>query len=214
MTILSSHNLGTRAALLEAAEKLFLSQGFDNVSIRQLTRDSGTNVAAVNYHFQGKTNLFREILAKRLKEISQDKIMALSHLAQKQPQATVEEIIRGYIRSFFDSHYASVESDRLMQIIYREMGPDAVASDIVATYLVVPINQAFKELIKKSCPELDDQHVSFCVSSITGQILHFIRGRDILRRLRTPEQNQNFIEDVIEHITTFSLRGLGSNRYA
>ncbi len=101
-----------------------------------------------------------------------------------------------------------------MQIIYQEMGPDAVTKDLVATRLIAPINQAFKELIMKSCPGLNENSASFCVSSITGQILHFIRSRDILRSLRNQEDNQTFIEDIINHITQFSLHGLGSTENA
>ncbi len=94
------------------------------------------------------------------------------------------------------------------------MGPDAVTGDLVATRLIAPINQAFKELIMKNCPQLNEDSASFCVSSITGQILHFIRSRDILRSLRNREDNPTFIEDIINHITQFSLHGLGSTENA
>ena len=128
--------------------------------------------------------------------------------------AKIEEILSVYIRSFFDSHICSPDSDRLMQTIYREMGPDAVTGDLIATRLIVPIHRAFKELILKACPGMDEKSASFCVSSITGQVLHFIRSRDILRSMHDPEQHQVFIEDVIEHITQFSLQGLGSKHHA
>ena len=200
----------TRAALLETAEKLFLAHGYEGVSIRQITRACNTNVASVNYHFKDKTSLFREALTLRLDQITGDKLDLLQELNKKTPRATLEEVLRAYIHSFFDSHMSSPDSDRLMQIIYREMGPDAITGDLVATRLIVPINQAFKKSIMQACPHLDENHASFCVSSITGQILHFIRSREILRRMRNPEQNQTFIEDVIDHITQFSLRGLGS----
>jgi len=203
----------TRSALLKSAEDLFLTHGFAGVSVRQITMACGANVAAVNYHFNGKTNLFREVLAARLDEITHGKLALLEQLDKQRPAATLEEILKAYIRSFFDYHLSSPDSDRLMQVIYREMGPDAVASDLVGNLLVVPINHAFKKSILEAAPELDEHHVSFCVSSITGQVLHFIRGRDILRRMRSPERNRTFIEDVINHITQFSLHGLGSNNY-
>jgi AcrR family transcriptional regulator len=204
-------HLDTRASLLECAEKLFLSHGFTGTSVRQITMASGTNVASVNYHFSDKTGLFREVLANRLDRITCEKLSILKALDEQQPEATLEEILRTYIRSFFDSHMSSPDSDHLMQTIYREMGPDAVTGDLVATRLIIPINQSFKKLILKACPGLDENSASFCVSSITGQILHFIRSRDILRGIQSQEQNQSFIEDVITHITQFSLRGLGSS---
>ena len=101
-----------------------------------------------------------------------------------------------------------LDKDRLTQIIYQEMGPDAVASDLVATRLIVPINQAVQTSILKSCPELDKDHVSYCISSITGQVIHFIRAREILKKIRKP--NHTFIEDTVHYITQFSLRGISS----
>jgi AcrR family transcriptional regulator len=207
-------NKDTKTALLESAERLFLAHGFDNVSIRQITRASGSNVASVNYHFSDKTGLYREVLSSLLDSITGEKLALLEKLGKQRPSANLEEILNAYIRSFFDAQLCSPNSDRLMQAIYREMGPDAVAGDLVATRLIVPINQAFKELILKVVPDLGEKRASFCVSSITGQVLHFIRSRDILRSIHSPQQNRTFIEDVIEHITQFSLRGLGSHHNA
>jgi AcrR family transcriptional regulator len=63
MRACNKQNKDTRALLLKHAEELFLAHGFEGVSIRQITEASGANVAAVNYHFNGKTNLYREVLA-------------------------------------------------------------------------------------------------------------------------------------------------------
>jgi AcrR family transcriptional regulator len=204
----------TRTALLESAARLFLARGFEAVSIRQITQACDANVAAVNYHFNGKTNLYREVLARQLDQITRDKLAMLKELAEQQPAADLAQIVATYVRNYFESQFASPDSDRLLQIIYREMGPDAIASDLVTTRLVAPIHQAFLETILKCCPHLDGNHVSRCISSITGQVLHFIRARAILQSLRSPAQNQTFIEDAIDHITRFSLRGIGSNQHA
>ena len=208
------HSKNTKKTLLEAAERLFLAHGFEGVSIRQITRASGSNVASVNYHFNDKTGLYREVLAGLLDDITNEKLALLEKLGEQQPPASLEGILTAYIRSFFDSHRAAPDSDRLMQTIYREMGPDAVTGDLVATRLIIPINRALKELILKVNPGLDEKRASFCVSSITGQVLHFIRSRDILSRIHSAGQNRTFSEEVIEHITQFSLCGLGSYRNA
>lgn len=204
----------TKTALLDCAEKLFLSRGFENVSIREITEATGANIAAINYHFNGKTNLYRDILARRMDAIARDKISMLEQFVARKPTASLEEILDTYVRSYFDALQASFDMDRLMQIIYREMGPDAIATDLVASRLVVPIHQALQAIILRIRPNLEPGHVSLCISSITGQILHFIRARDILKTLRAPEKNVTFIEDTIRHITQFSLRGIGSNDHA
>ncbi len=200
----------TRTALLEYAEKLFLAHGFEGVSIRQITDAAGANVAAVNYHFNGKINLYREILAQRLDEITCEKLALLKELDEQQPAADLEQILDAFIRSYFDLLTASPDSDRLLQIIYREMGPDAVVGDLVATRLAIPIHQTFLKTILRACPDLDKDHASYCISSIIGQVLHFIRSREILKDIRSPDQNQTFVKNAVHHITQFSLRGIGS----
>ena len=208
------NNKDTRASLLESATGLFLANGFERVSIRQITMASGCNIASVNYHFSDKTGLYREVLASLLDSITREKLALLEKLDRQKPPARLEEVLKTYIRSFFDAHVSSPDSDRLMQTIYREMGPDAITGDLVATRLILPINRAFKALLLKVSPGLGEKKASFCVSSITGQVLHFIRSRDILRGIHSPAQHQDFIEEVIEHITQFSLRGLGSKHHA
>jgi len=214
MRACNRQNKDTRALLLKHAEELFLAHGFEGVSIRKITEASGANVAAVNYHFNGKTNLYREVLAQRLEGITLEKLALLKELDEQRPAATIEQILHSYIYSYFDAHFSSPDSDRLLQIIYREMAPDAIAGDLVAERLVIPIQQAFQKIIMKTCPELNGDHISRCLSSITGQVLHFIRAREVLKGIRPAEQNQTFIKDTVQHITQFSLRGIGSQNHA
>ncbi|MEL6819039.1 MAG: CerR family C-terminal domain-containing protein [Pseudomonadota bacterium] len=47
----------TRKALIEAAIKLFGDRGYDHTSVRDLVKEAGTNLAAINYHFGGKEGL-------------------------------------------------------------------------------------------------------------------------------------------------------------
>src|SRR5690349_4977538 len=67
----------TRRRILEAAERLFLEHGFDGTSLRMLTAAAGVNLAAVNYHFGGKDELFRDMLAARFDPLNRDRIALL-----------------------------------------------------------------------------------------------------------------------------------------
>lgn len=205
------HICETRSALLKSAEALFIAHGYTGVSVRQITQACGANVASINYHFNDKTGLFREVLSNRLDQITQAKVALLESLDKQQPPVTLEQVLDVYIRSFFESHLTA-EGDRLMQIIYREMGPDAVTGDLVAERLIRPINRAFKNALMKACPSLDDSYASLCASSITGQILHFMRSRGILRSMHNSQEDQAFIENIIQHIKLFSLHGLGGSQ--
>ena len=51
----------TREKLLKIGEKLFSSKGFHGVSVRELAKNAGTNIASIHYHFGDKYGLYEAI---------------------------------------------------------------------------------------------------------------------------------------------------------
>ena len=54
----------SRDRMLEAAGKLFASQGYTAVSTRALAKSAAVNLSAIAYHFGGKDGLYREVLRR------------------------------------------------------------------------------------------------------------------------------------------------------
>jgi AcrR family transcriptional regulator len=67
----------TRDRILDAAEKLFAQQDYDGTSLREITECAGANLAAVNYHFGAKKELYRAVLARRFRPINQSRLAQL-----------------------------------------------------------------------------------------------------------------------------------------
>jgi AcrR family transcriptional regulator len=56
----------TRLAILEAAERLFLANGYSGTSMRQIAREAGDlAVGGIYNHFQSKEDIFRSLLELR-----------------------------------------------------------------------------------------------------------------------------------------------------
>lgn len=60
----------TRADLIAAARALFSQRGFDGTSIRAITREAGTNLGAVTYHFGSKRELYGAVLEAGLRPLA------------------------------------------------------------------------------------------------------------------------------------------------
>ena len=60
---------GTANRIISAAASLFSAKGFDGVSIKEISDTAEVNIAAVNYHFDSKENLFRHIIEQFLSEL-------------------------------------------------------------------------------------------------------------------------------------------------
>ncbi len=60
----------TRERILSAAEELFAAHGVDGVSLREITRASGTrNTVGLQYHFKDRNGVLRAILGKHLADV-------------------------------------------------------------------------------------------------------------------------------------------------
>jgi AcrR family transcriptional regulator len=60
-----------------AAERLFGDLGFEGVSIREIVHAADINLAAVNYHFGSKTELYLALFRKRMRQLNSERAVLL-----------------------------------------------------------------------------------------------------------------------------------------
>ena len=90
----------TREKILETAEKLFVSNGFQGTSLRAITAEAGVNLAAVNYHFGSKEQLLEAVLRARLEPVNEARLQSLDALESEfGPEGvSVEQYLDAFIR--------------------------------------------------------------------------------------------------------------------
>jgi AcrR family transcriptional regulator len=85
----------TKAQVLAAAERLFALNGFQNVSVRDITAEAGVNLASVNYHFGSKDALLFEIFRRRTAELNRDRARMLHEAVDRHGgKPPMREILR------------------------------------------------------------------------------------------------------------------------
>ena len=78
--------------ILDSAEALFMEHGFEATSLRQITAAAGVNLAAVNYHFGSKEELFQTVLTRRLDPMNQERVALLARFEREvAPRALTAE---------------------------------------------------------------------------------------------------------------------------
>jgi AcrR family transcriptional regulator len=98
---MKAEKIDKRQAILDAAEKLFCETGYEGTSTRQISKESGANMAMINYYFGSKEGVFVEIMNSRiagfgsqLKIINEDKISSLEKL---------HRVIEGYVNRILNN---------------------------------------------------------------------------------------------------------------
>lgn len=201
-------NISARERILSVAEKIFLEEGFDRVSVRDLTTAAGVNLALVNYYFGGKRNLYLEVLRRKFSSYAEMKCLSLRREFSEMVPPDLRGIIAIYVMSYLDSDQSLLATQNFHALITRQLAEDKDAVRLLLQELVTPVQQLLKDEIKQVCPDLSESKISFCISSITGQIFHYIRCPESFGILAETSESASHREEIAQHIIEFSLKGI------
>lgn len=70
--IVHTSSEATRARLLSAGRRLFALEGLEGTRVDRLADRAGVNKALINYHFRGKTGLYRAVLEEIFQEAANE----------------------------------------------------------------------------------------------------------------------------------------------
>lgn len=76
----------TKERIIEVATMLFADRGYEGASIREIAKIAEVNLAAVNYHFSNKQNLYHEVLRHGFVRFN----TLITKLAEEKERNTVE----------------------------------------------------------------------------------------------------------------------------
>jgi AcrR family transcriptional regulator len=193
---------------MDVAEKLFFTHGYDSVSVRDITQSANANVASVNYHFNSKKDLYRDVFRRKLKATSGRMLEVIEKNLNAIDTPDEADVIRIIVGAFITRFLQSKDSENFLTIISQEMSESGIARDIFLEEAVYPIHKKFRETITSAHPGIKDEELLLCISSIFGQIFHFIRAKSVIRLTIGREYDEEFIKTIINHITQFSVSGI------
>src|SRR5215475_8998097 len=119
----------TRHSILKAATNLFADKGYDGTTVRAIVAKARVNQAAINYHFDGKEGLYREVLSAAAAAFVRDD--AGSHADEALPR---EEALRRFVRQQLRPLLARDEISRYIRIFaWESVRPSKVLRDFMAS---------------------------------------------------------------------------------
>ena len=202
-------NKHVQKRLLEAAEELFCENGFGATSVRDLTTRAGCNVAAVNYYFGSKDNLYEEVFRRQLITITDKRIASIKNLmSRKEPAIVLEELLRVFADSFLEPLLDKSSGRRFIKLMTREIIDPHLPRSLFIEKMIVPTIGTMQQALVKVCPGLETKAINMCIFSLIGQLLHLIRLKEMF------DEDEQFgtlmfkFDQVIEHVVEFSAAGI------
>jgi TetR/AcrR family transcriptional regulator, regulator of cefoperazone and chloramphenicol sensitivity len=213
-------NLDAKTRLLLAAAELFAERGVAATSVREIVQAAKVNVAAVNYYFGSKENLYLEVLRytfRQARSLEQEVEPLIQEARQIGTPAAAALAIRRYIQMFLQALFTVKEADRHLCLMARELADPSGTLDIIVEEFIIPKHRVLTALIGQFAPDLARQkNLIFYSISVIAQCLHYRWSLPVILKLTHQEQpNMAWVEQVATHIADFSLSALAEeNRRA
>ena len=206
--------LVTKERILDAAEGLFMEHGYEATNVRSITTAAGVNLAAVNYHFGSKEELFQAVLTRRLDPLNQERVDLLTRFElDVGPDALAcDRILSAMfipaLKLARDPERGGKDFLRLLGRAYADPAP-FIRKFLAEQYAVMIAR--FKAAFWRALPHLPKKEISWRLHFIMGALSYTLAGTDALRLIAelTPAETGND-ELLLRRLAPFLLAGLQS----
>src|ERR1700754_3033123 len=94
---------GTRERILDAAEYLFATKGYDGASTRDIVAITGDTIGSVNYHFGSKQILMNEVVARRWLALTERRRAAYEAVrARSEGAPKLEDVVAAIVLPYLE----------------------------------------------------------------------------------------------------------------
>lgn len=164
--------------ILQVAERLFAEKGFDGTSIRDISREAGSNIAMVSYYFGSKEKMLEALILHRIRDMR----LQLENLMRENlsPPQKMERLV--------DLYLERVNKNRcIYQIVQFELASNKRKLDMKQFLDVKKQNLACLEQIVREGQEQGlfrkDVNITLLPSTLIGTYFHFQANRPLYEDL-------------------------------
>lgn len=199
----------TKERLIDVAEGLFAMKDYRSVSVREITNQAQCNLAAVNYHFGNKYNLYLEVFRSRWVPRTRRIRKEVLHVLSSQDTPNTSEVVRAMAHAFLRGPLADEELVKHLLLITRELTHPTEAMDVVLEQAIHPFLTEFALRLETTLEkQVKVEQLLLPVLSVFANILYFSFAREAVVRLTGQSYDADFRRRLEDHITEFSLHGL------
>ncbi len=198
----------THERILDAAQKLFAEKGLDATSVRDITAAADCNVAAVNYHFGGKENLYLESFKAMLGPLRDQRLTMIGELMDREPLPSLEEFLATFAEGFLDPLVDESRGRRFMVFVSREILDPRLPTNVFLDEFIVPLMERSVTALTRVSPQMNPDEALLCVFSLIGQLLHAVKAQHLASHVDVSSEIPFDLGLFIQHFVRFSAAGI------
>ena len=201
----------TKDRILDAAEALFMEHGFEATSLRAITAAAAVNLAAVNYHFGSKEELFQAVLTRRLDPMNQRRVALLDRFEREAatPLSCERIIVALFAPALEIARDPELGGNNFLRLLGRAYADPAPFIRRFLSEQYAQMIARFKAAFARALPHLPKKELSWRLHFIMGALSYTLAGTDALKLIAelSPKESAND-ELLLRRLAPFLLAGL------
>ena len=203
----------TRAAILDAAERLYAERGFSDVTLRDIVGAAGVNLAAVNYHFGSKDELIAELFVTRSLATNRERLNELKAAEEKGGgRASIEAILHALVGPTLrgclgPDREGSTAARFMIRASIESVPPIRRIKNREVDHL-----RKFAAAMRRAMPASSDTELYWGLHFALAMAHHTIREKERLLRLSEGKCDLDDVEDVVARVVSVATMALAAGK--
>jgi AcrR family transcriptional regulator len=161
-----------RDKILNAAERLFAKKGFHGVSVREIARAAGVDVALVSYHVGKKAEVFDAVLLRRAEVLNAERLQMLEDcIARAAPEPPrVEDIIDAFTHPLLNRSTKEGRGWKDYFSLVAHINNNPAMGGVLISRYFDPIVRRFLDALRMALPDCDERDLYWSYHFLSGAL--------------------------------------------
>lgn len=206
---MTQQTASTKERILQSAGVIFGKKGFKNSTIREIAKAAQVNIAAINYHFQGKEGLYGAVL----EDVFQGGFSRFPPSPEPGEQVAAEERLYFFIKAMFyrlQSREGWGGMSGQGRLIARELLDPSPSFEAILDRYINPQKELLLAIISEIMQvDAEPEQLMPCAISIIGQCIYYALASTVIRKIsmdKAPAEER--LDQSAHSVWLFSLGGI------
>ncbi len=204
---------GTRERILDAAEQLFATKGYDGASTREIVAKSGDTIGSVNYHFGSKQVLLNEVIKRRWEIIAGARRKAYETEREKHGGAPpVESVVAAIVMPYMEKAVRGGRAWRSYMLLQARLFYSPESYDESLRELSEPVAREYIGWMRAALPAASLENLGYSYQFTIGSTVESAAeiGIDRIYRITDGACSSKNFEAVSGRLVRFIAAGIRS----
>lgn len=199
----------TPRQIIDFAEAAFAAHGYAGTSLRDISEGARVNPALIRYYFGSKEKLFCEVVTRRGRQVTRERMRLLDELERRGGgPAGIEEIVHAFLRPVAEMRREGPSGLASLRLIARlQSEPQALIREL-RRRIWRDSTRRYIAAIQRALPELDAATVYWRMIALIGAYIYAITDANNLRLFSDGRCSSDDVDELLRQLVPFLCGGL------